>query len=204
VINDGADLSSVPIGLLSQIELFKFDYKSKPLLGLLSRIGLLEIDAIINVGGNDIINAFTTGGLASSGNKWKYGREFADSIIDNITGAVDKISPFVDQVVVFGMPPLDETPLAESAEKVVRGAKRFFAKVTQRVNQDLEWKYDSPFFDNPDVLVIDSIDIFDQVKALDQVFFVDDLHPTEVTNQFSAGFIADNILSAMPGFGFPI
>ncbi|MEX1324336.1 MAG: SGNH/GDSL hydrolase family protein, partial [Synechococcaceae cyanobacterium] len=163
-----------------------------------------EIDAIINAGGNDMVNAITTGSLARSTNRRQYARELAADIIDNITGAIERISPLVDQIVVLGLPPLDEAPIAESSEQIVRGAKQFFRMVASKVNRTLERKYDCPFRDNPDVLIVDSFRVFDRVDALAGVSFVDNLHPAESTNLLAAGFIVEEVLSAMPDFGFPV
>jgi hypothetical protein len=154
-------LEALPIGLQTQIDIFKQD---------LANAGGLDADkegpdVIINSGGNDIFEIFVEANIGSlltvlstpgQDDDEALVQDLADDIFDNIYQAVEALRSHVDDIVVFGISRAGSTPFAiETAAQlpgdVATETRAFLTAIAAEVNDQLIETYDGTGPGNDDL-----------------------------------------------------
>lgn len=157
----GNMLEALPIGLQTQIDIFKQD---------LANAGGLDADeegpdVIINSGGNDIFEIFVEANIGSlltvlstpgQDDDEALVQDLADDIFDNIYQAVEALRSHVDDIVVFGISRAGSTPFAiETAAQlpgdVATETRAFLTAIAAEVNDQLIETYDGTGPGNDDL-----------------------------------------------------
>jgi phospholipase/lecithinase/hemolysin len=209
----GIDLSKVPIGLQSQIDL-SLDYVSQ-----LTFLGS-DVDVAIGIGNNDIAaivageNAPRTIHVLSTKTKAD-DNALIDSVVqtiaDNITGAVQTLkSAGVDEITILGPQLVGLTPYAQSLDQIngldISG---FFNRISTRANKELTRIFNNthqaaPSIQDPDVYFISGSELNTRLLKTTEPGFVDLVHldsDTAVTiGAFMASLVVQN--SGFDSFGF--
>lgn len=148
----GNMLESLPIGLQTQIDLFKQD---------LATAGGEAAnqdgpDVIINSGSNDIFEIFVEANIGNlltvlntpdQDDDDALIQDLADQIFGNLQQAVESLRSHVDDIVVFGIPRVGNTPFALQTAALLPGdlateTQAFLTAIAEDVNEQLITTYD--------------------------------------------------------------
>ena len=170
-----------------------------------------DIDVLLSCGGNDLLDimdkskeSYSITKAVIKTKKLKDDRKLANEIVKpifkNLKSAIRKIEDIVDEIAVFGAPPIVETPEAQDwitdfSNKHQARASNFLSLASRKLQRKLENKYD----DSQTIAVIDSVDLWQQ---LEQPGFVDTIHPSSNTSSDLAKLFSQNVPELFDSFGF--
>jgi phospholipase/lecithinase/hemolysin len=172
----GKDLQTIPIGLLTQVEVFKKDFD---LASQNYPHKNLSVDALLSVGSNDIFDVLTIANFFNvfltpdPSDDQALIQSQASQIVNNINSALTSTGDRLDDVVIVGLSPLGNLPFVIAFDQIltqqlaqygdVSGkTKDLLTGIAAEVNTQLKTKYDNPLNDVKDVFVIDGFQALDQ------------------------------------------
>ncbi|MGD1861035.1 MAG: SGNH/GDSL hydrolase family protein [Leptolyngbyaceae cyanobacterium] len=180
------DLEIVPIGLQSQAQLFSLDLIAA---GAVVADAADRPDVLLSAGSNDVLEVLpdiaALADIMFSPDKTDdeaLQQELAAQIAGNIEAAIASIDGLVDDIVIAGIPPLGDIPLArqidEQVDDLLAGdfagdTREFLTNTAAAINAQLSLLYDGPS-SNPEA----AVDQFSQ--------FLD-----EPARQFLCGLLSD-------------
>ena len=192
---------TLSIGLREQIKLMKKNKSHYKKIG--------DVDVIISCGENDLLNALDLTDEITSAIQTKTKKDdkklsaaIAKPIAKNLKKSIDKITGFVDEIIVAGTFPITETPYAkEWAMLFPEGMRDNAVQIIDNASVKLQKKLKKYFKKEDNIICIDGIKIWNQLEATS---FVDSIHPDAMTTQKLAEHIVSEASQSLDSLGFQL
>lgn len=191
------------IGLQSQVD----KYLSEVSPAALKNPRFAQDYGLISAGSNDVFEFLANLPSTNPTELLQAATVKIDQITGNIIGAINKIDPYLNSIVVLGLTPLSRTPLLQ--ENPLAGQLADF--ITSTVNLNLRQQFDNPLDNREDVFVVEGFEVFNEAQRQYAEatgdfefsgFWLDAVHPSKEAISYLSPLIANQILTAFPDFTF--
>ena len=191
---------SIGVGLSEQVKAFqnrKDFYKATS-----------DVDAIIGCGGNDLLDSLglveeikAAAETSTLADDIALAMTIAKPIASNLRMATKKVSRLADEVVVIGSLSITETPEVQGWSLLFTGnrTKKRALGIIERAENIIDRRLNKVFNNDSTVSVIKGTEIR---NSLDQISFVDTIHPDTATSQEIAEVIVADASRSLSTFGF--